>query len=260
MVREVWFSDEITPRYEWTWNNFIASLGIRFYCYRHCACTTRPSRVDSTGPVWMKPQVKIWRFLNFYEAIQNADGSSSYGPVGGSSSSGQILPAPQGGTQRAGTCGATGAGFCASPWPTALMGSIEQVQAPPTPQLAAVKPKPGSHELTTCGSFCRSVKDCAGAKTEAEARGTDCTCAVPSPGLAKFLGLDAVVPAAVCLALTAVNKVSRPLHGRDLRADRGGLKYLDEKGLEYDCLCNATYIALECCGTRDGMVPPVRLV
>ncbi|KAL8692232.1 MAG: hypothetical protein Q9218_002708 [Villophora microphyllina] len=224
MIREVWFSDEITPRYEWTWNNFIASLGIRFYCYQRCACTFRPSQTDNTAAFWMKPQVKIWRFLNGYEASQNADGSLTYGQVGASSSSGQVLPAPsQGGTQRAGTCGAVGTAFCPSPWPKALLGPIQQMQEPPDPIIEAVKPRPGSHELTTCGSFCKSVLDCGRKNTEAAASDTDCTCATPSAAQSRYLGLDAVVPAAVCLALMAVPSVSGPLHGRDFVRDGGRL-------------------------------------
>ncbi|KAI4205286.1 MAG: hypothetical protein LQ350_000609 [Teloschistes chrysophthalmus] len=233
MIREVWFSDEITPRYEWTWNNFIASLGIRFYCYQRCACTFQPSPTDNTAAFWMKPQVKIWRFLHGYEARQNADGSLTYEKVGASSSSGQVLPAPsQGGTHCAGPCGMDGRAFCSSPWPTALLGPIQQMQEPPDPIIEAVKPRPGSHELTTCGSFCKSVLDCGRKDTEAAASDTDCTCATPSPAQWRYLGFDAVVPAAVCLALMATTTISEPLHRRDFVRDGGRLRYVDEKGVE----------------------------
>ncbi|KAL8632012.1 hypothetical protein Q9189_002277 [Teloschistes chrysophthalmus] len=256
MIREVWFSDEITPRYEWTWNNFIASLGIRFYCYQRCACTFQPSPTDNTAAFWMKPQVKIWRFLHGYEARQNADGSLTYEKVGASSSSGQVLPAPsQGGTHCAGPCGMDGRAFCSSPWPTALLGPIQQMQEPPDPIIEAVKPRPGSHELTTCGSFCKSVLDCGRKDTEAAASDTDCTCATPSPAQWRYLGFDAVVPAAVCLALMATTTISEPLHRRDFVRDGGRLRYVDEKGVEYHCLCNSTYISPECCGSKDGVVP-----
>ena len=133
LIREVWFSDEITPRYEWTWNNFIASLGVRFYCYQRCACTYRPTRRDSTERMWMHPYVKVWRFVNGYDVTQNPDGSLTYGPASASTSSGQILPAPQGATQHSGTCGPNNTDFCPSPWPTALLGPIQQIQVPPDP-------------------------------------------------------------------------------------------------------------------------------
>ncbi|KAL9032805.1 MAG: hypothetical protein Q9180_006298, partial [Flavoplaca navasiana] len=38
LTRTVWFSDEFTPRLEWTWSgNFLASVAIRTYCWRRCA-------------------------------------------------------------------------------------------------------------------------------------------------------------------------------------------------------------------------------
>ncbi|KAI9804697.1 MAG: hypothetical protein M1833_006772 [Piccolia ochrophora] len=53
--RSLAFSDELTPRLEWTWRNLIPSGTLRYYCMRHCACLfpdKDPSRKDPASPLW----------------------------------------------------------------------------------------------------------------------------------------------------------------------------------------------------------------
>lgn len=136
----MWFSDELTPRHDWTWTggnfNFVASL--RFYCYRHCVCASRPTR---------DPAIRqgFWRWLDHQcivdrgkrgQAVARCDGTQDGPELQGvskrdgnqaSASSTtpaiQILPAQvRGQAFVAGSCGRNGKDFCPSAWNTGFLG------------------------------------------------------------------------------------------------------------------------------------------
>ena len=112
-ARTVWFSDELTPRADWTWNNFFVSASIRFYCWQHCACTSEPTRENTTST---PSTTKLWAFVKNHELSHNNDGSFTYQRTGSQASEGQVLP-PQ---NRLGAP----AGFLRCRWQTVLFGSL----------------------------------------------------------------------------------------------------------------------------------------
>lgn len=141
----------------------------------------------------------------------------------------------------AGTCGPDKRQFCPMEWPKAI-GPIPRTPIGATlivksPAAAAVP----SDNFTQCGQYCHGPQDCGSSDADGQ-----CFCAVPSPQDARTLGLDVVAPVPVCLVLAGLAVES--LAGRDER------KYLDERGMEYQCPCNSTYTAPVCCGSSDGMV------
>lgn len=60
-LQTVWFSDEMTPRLDWTWGggDFFASASIRLHCYTHCLC-----KRGKTDPL---PTAKIWSFVEGHQ-------------------------------------------------------------------------------------------------------------------------------------------------------------------------------------------------
>lgn len=246
-MREVWFSDELTPRHEWTWggNNFFASAAIRTYCKFRCACSVDPSKEDLVTSLLSS---QVWNIIAGQSFAQHGDGSMTLESTGSQQSEVQILP-PQPPSNRlsptppAGTCGADGLQFCPTPWPTSILGPAIP-QAPPNATLIVTDP--GSHNFTKCGQYCSAPQDCGPGDSL-----DDCFCAIPSPQDARTLGLDVVAPVSVCLVLAlAVGGIS----GRDDGDGVVGRRYLDERGVAYRCPCNGTFVSSECCGRRDGMV------
>ncbi|KAL6714894.1 hypothetical protein ACLMJK_007154 [Lecanora helva] len=240
--RTVWFSDEFTPRLEWTWggNNFFAAAAIRFHCWQRCACTKDPSKKDPATSMFLNP---IWNIVSSQNIAQHGDGSLTLEATGSQKSEVQILP-PQPSSNSlsakapAGTCGPDGQQFCPTPWPTDTLGPILQMESPPNATL--IIKESSSTKFTKCGQFCDTPQDCGPSDS------TDsCVCALPSPKDARTLGLDPVFPKTVCLALAlAITGIS----GRDVP------QYLDERGSPYQCACNSTHISNECCSRSNGQL------
>ena len=236
VVRTVWFSDEMTPRLDWTWNNFFASAAVRFYCWRHCACNLAPNRDNKT--------TALWKFTNDHEMTSAFGGRWSVQNVNNGNEELIILPAQsEGGKPTSGTCGADHRQFCTFPWPEHILGDIP-LYPPDTTE--AVKPVPPSTDLTVCGS------SCVGNPNMCKSGGDlfSCFCALPSIEDAALLGLNYFSTGAICLVLASVSSqmASSDLGRRDFTP-----KYIDQQGNPYICPCNATYAGNKCCGT-DGMI------
>lgn len=206
-----------------------------------------------------------------------SDGSINLELGGSQTSEMQILPPQSGLKHPAGSCGSDGQQFCSKPWPKDVLGAIPRSP----PEISQIDPAPkGAHELTKCGSFCRRPQECGSRGTVPKSE--RCFCAEPSPRDARMLGLDPVAPTTVCLAL-GITMMAGSLVGRgemggiDQMDSRGmnvllqrdmpnGIaeeslfrdaekgQYLDERGVEYRCLCNETFTSPLCCDSRDGMV------
>lgn len=254
----IWFSDDQTPRLEWTWTggDFFASASIRYLCWRRCACSNvKPTRDNAT--------IAFWAFVHGHELALRPNGAvvvqQETGPVppGGERET-QVLPPQKGAGSPSGTCGPSGTEFCPRAWPSDVYGAVPR--APPD-TTDIVKSKAPSAEKTVCGNVCTGASDCSSHDTK-----YDCSCALPSASDARMLGLDPVAPIAVCLALFASSMQQHSWSGkRSLFHERGDKDraligadakstYVDARGLQHTCKCNATFTADACCGSKDGMV------
>ena len=232
-ARTVWFSDELTPRLDWTWENFYISASIRFYCWQRCACSNFPTRENTTS---QPSTTKLWNFVRNHPLTHKDDGSFVY--RASASKEVQVLPPQNRLGTPAGTCGADGKQFCPAPWPTEILGPIPQTP----PGSTEVLRTPGSRNMTLCGNRCSGPEECGSDSPE-----TDCFCALPSPNDAHNLGIDPVASPFVCLALVSSTLVGS-LAGRGIRG------YIDERGEEYQCLCNETFVAAECCDLSRNLL------
>jgi len=254
--RTVWFSDELTPRYEWTWGgpNFFASAAIRTWCRMRCTCKKDPSKQD---PLKQMFGSTLWNIIASQNLAANPDGSMTLQGTDSQQSETQILPAQPVANRlnhnAAGTCGPDKLQFCPSNWPTEILGDIKQMLTPSNAtEIIAPPASPPTNDFTTCGRYCNSQKDCGPGDSQ-----EDCFCGLPSPKDARTLGLDPISPVSVCLvlALTVAG-----ISGRDVPLIDNGIaapappQYLDERGEAYQCPCNFTYISNSCCGVKDGMV------
>ncbi|KAG7005472.1 hypothetical protein G7Y79_00019g046520 [Physcia stellaris] len=224
---QVWFSDEMTPRYEYTWGggNFFLSASLRTYCYAHCYCT-------SVGKKATKHRTfTVWQFLRNHALILRGSGSIDYGERGPLDTGvfqklATVLPARSGNAPYAsGTCGADARQFCPSQWPEAEFGPIPR--APPFTSDIVLPPSP-KKDLTICGNKCTGQSDCSTTRN-----GYECDCALPNVEDARVLGLDPVAPPSICLslALLAFGGKASSLHGRD----GVGAGYVDREGVPYQC-------------------------
>ncbi len=247
----VWFSDEMTPRYEYTWGggNFFLAASIRTYCYAHCYCSSVGKNQTS------RRNFTVWQFLRTHQLVMHKDGSIDYGrrsklSEGIYNKLASVLPPQDGaGGPTSGTCGADGKQFCPAPWPLTEFGPIPR--APPYSTEMVRPPSAGAangtNDLTVCGNRCSGPGDC-----KASVDNYSCDCAFPNSEDAQALGLDPVAPPSICLALKMVTFgfLTVSLTGRDEKAPG----YVDRQGVPYQCRCNSTYIGNKCCGSKDGMV------
>ena len=98
----VWFSDEMTPRYEWTWPGglWFASAAIRFYCWRRCVCSNNPTVDKSTSP--------IWKWMTDHELYQGNHGSIFVRQTSQPGNTQMVLPEQDTQSPQAGRCGSDG--------------------------------------------------------------------------------------------------------------------------------------------------------
>ena len=228
----VWFSDDQTPRLDWTWagGNFAASISIRFYCWQRCRCKNNPTRDNAT--------LGLFAFVHGHELTARSDGAMVIQqgpgphPPGVLGQTHLVLPPQNGPGSPSGSCGASGKEFCPLAWDASVYGEVPR--APPD-TTDIVKPAAPSTNETVCGNRCDSPADCASPD------GTEysCNCAFPSSDDAKTLGLDPVAPIAICLAL-----FSSSLKGNSLGGKRGlgsTPSYVNSRGVPHTCRCNATF-------------------
>ena len=247
---EVWFADEMTPRYDWTWGgeSFFAVAAIRYYCWRHCRCKHPMKRIlDNGTTVQPASMQKVWNVIDDAAAKfgfgQNEDGSVDYysSSADGPSHSGQVLPPQTGPTPPAGTCGADGKQFCLASWPSAYAGK------PPLapPDIPGLQFNASSSSVDRCGPSltCHSFSGCGSDNT--------CKCVEPDAKTAQRYGQDPVFPSALCL--TIATWVFVPSGSGSKRSLKRRLT-LSTDGEPWRCLCNVTYASNACCTALDGLV------
>lgn len=254
----VWFSDDQTPRLDWTWGggNFFASASIRFVCWRRCACSNvSPTRDNTTA--------SLWSFVHGHALSLRPGGAivvqQESGPVppGGQRET-LVLPSQHGPGSASGTCGASGTEFCPQAWPQEIYGDIPRV---PPDTTDIVRPEAPSNKKMVCGNTCTGTSDCSSRGKQFE-----CSCALPSVTDARILGLDPVAPVAVCLALFASTMQRHSPNGKRTLLDQkqsidhelSGMyaqpTFVDSRGLPHTCKCNATFISDACCVSTNRLV------
>ena len=79
---EVWFADEMTPQYTWTWGGLhsFAAAAIRYHCWRHCRCESPvKGKLDNGTTVRPSSLQKMWNVIDdaavHFGLSQLADGS-----------------------------------------------------------------------------------------------------------------------------------------------------------------------------------------
>ena len=86
-LQSVWFSDEMTPRLDWTWSggggsSFFAAASIRAHCYRNCRCTYGKSQV---GP---SDTERLWQFVEGHQLAFHSSGEIVLEPINGTGNMG----------------------------------------------------------------------------------------------------------------------------------------------------------------------------
>jgi hypothetical protein len=238
-VSSIWWSDEFTPRLEWTWRanrNFASS--IRAHCFAHCWCRgQRAQRVNvDPGFIELTEQTSIQKISTGLKTLFKPKGSSQRSiPTG---------PQNQGGRSHA-QCVVNGVDYCADgPWDEDLVGPPPGLDPPMAKP--AVRPLP-ENLPGTCGQTCDgpAADQCSGAATD-----SDCTCRLLGLPVARLLGFDPVGTAGYCIemlvlqALLQSASTSRNLPKRDLVEMEG----------DWPCLCNTSYVSKGCCGSQDGII------
>lgn len=247
----VWSSDEMTPRYKYTWGGgqFFLAASIPTHCYAHCYCNSAGKARTS------RSRFTVWQFLRNHQLILHGHGLIDYGKrspmlTGIDDRIASVLP-PQDGTGGfpSGTCGADGKQFYPAPWPLAEFGPIPK--APPY-SIDIIRPLgasvDGTKDLTVCGNRWSGSSDC-----KVSLNNYSCDCPFPNSEGSQSLGSDPIFPPSTCLALDRVNfGLLSSLIGRDEKAPR--YINIDEQEVPYRCRCNTTYNGNECCSSSDGMV------
>ena len=247
---EVWFTDEMTPQYSWTWTGggFFSTAAIRYHCWRHCRCKHplkgKLNNGTTVRPTSMEP---VWDIINdaaaHFNLAQRTDGSIGFhsSSADGPSHSGQVLPPQTGPSPPAGTCGADGKQFCSAPWPSAYAGK------PPLtpPEIPNLQFNASSSSVDKCGPSltCHSPSGCGSDRT--------CQCVEPDAKTAEEYGQDPVFPSALCLTIASWLMVSS---GGGSKRSLNPQLTLNADGEPWRCLCNETYTSTACCTAKDGLV------
>ena len=249
---EVWFADEMTPQYTWTWGgpNFFAAAAIRYHCWRHCRCKFPvKGKLDNGTTVRPSSLQKMWDVIDdaavHFGLSSMADGSLEYRSqsADGNSHSGQVLPPQTGPGSPSGTCGADGRQFCPAQWPAEFVGEVPL--APP--EIPNLDFNASDSSINRCGVSltCHSPAGC----------GTDingpCKCVEPDAKTAMKYGLDPIFPSALCLTIMTLSVASSSVSGK--RSSRPQLT-LNGEGEPWRCFCNETYISSGCCTAQDGLL------
>ncbi|KAI9681287.1 MAG: hypothetical protein M1817_002570 [Caeruleum heppii] len=244
---DVWFTDDMTPRLEWTWDNFAASVMIRYHCWKHCTCS-------GEAPPENRTLASLWQFLPDFMLEEQPDGSVNVSPTASEGTSGQastvtipVLPARgQKRPRPAGTCGADGSQFCPMAWPSDVLGP--KPVAPPPDQTSTLNADTPA-QAPQCGTECTSNRAC-----RAPGSPPGCRCVAASVDKARAKGLDPVFPKAFCLIA-----IQGLVHTRPKQAGAGNAgRSLPDSNQTFSeawaCACNQTYVSEGCCGSETGMI------
>ncbi|KAI9676098.1 MAG: hypothetical protein M1817_000841 [Caeruleum heppii] len=251
----VYFTDEMTPRYDWTWQNFRVAISIRSYCRTHCRCSNPDKEIRSTH---------LWQY--------QGEGTNTELIIPPYSKGGARTP------RAVGTCGSDGKRFCFEPWPSDRLG--------PTPAATPYFPSPSSSEATAvapsnikastgqcavpdasgvksqCGcSGCNSVSECSWSEFGA------CRCVARTvqkqgSGRDRFLGVCSQIlsgPLGKIRKRDAEGGIDTSIQQATVDGDDGTMAFLDPETQErLACPCNVSYVSFACCDSRDGVVyePP----
>ncbi|KAI9681395.1 MAG: hypothetical protein M1817_002678 [Caeruleum heppii] len=281
----VWFTDELTPRPDWTWNHFPFSTLLRMHCIRYCRCLNTDERRFEPSTDWaLRPAVQV-----ITNEVSGVEVNGSIDIKAKSSDGSQqdiiipILPAVTAGVPvAAGTCGPDGRRLCSKPWPSEVLGptptappgaSISVTPALPGIAIAALpeervaaeflaltntSTRPARHhrppkpeQLPTCGSTCQNNREC-----RANNAPSSCRCLAVGEPVARQFGLDPVFPTALCLIFSAglANTLANYAKGLPKRSEVGNSSDDDGAGGRWGCACNGTYVSRACCDSEDGMV------
>lgn len=270
----VWFSDELTPRHDWTWagGNLAFTASLRWHCSRVCSCWEDPHHDNMTSNMWqILENLSVMQHDESLFLLSRAvDGRGQKAPQ----QQQQILPAQLGPDPPSGSCGASGKEFCPLEWnykawgptPDSPVGASDIVRPPPPPlndnaqmnqsqvQGQAQTPSMSTQQqqqkanMSICGNECHQPSDCGTSDDQ-----YSCSCAIPSYADTRKLGLDPVAPVAVCIALFAssmnakAKAKSGSLNGRAMT--RGGGGYTDSFLVPHTCVCDyaSQRVSDECC-------------
>ncbi|KAI9674223.1 MAG: hypothetical protein M1817_002041 [Caeruleum heppii] len=243
----VWFTDEMTPRIEYTWENSVLSAAFRRYCWSQCRCTNLPELE--------KDKSKPWFILDGVGVATRADNGVDFIVRGelGSKAQPVYSMVPSSGSSSDGSCQTREGQSCNATWPVDVLGPVPR--APPAAYAGSVHdtdlstaegtwtPPSG---LPTCGSACQNNKACRGPDPTSK-----CRCMAVGEPVARANGLDPVFPSALCLVF------SQALASSLAKVGKGSPKRRavdDVKGQVWGCACNNTYISLACCESDTDVV------
>ena len=106
-ARTVWFSDEFTARYKWTYyGNFNLAAAVRGYSWLRCGCRYSPMRNINTtsGPIVSE----LFHILGSQYIGTGQDGSMNVGDFRSQTILLQVLPPQTSPKPPSGTCGSDG--------------------------------------------------------------------------------------------------------------------------------------------------------
>ncbi|KAI9888634.1 MAG: hypothetical protein M1814_006574 [Vezdaea aestivalis] len=249
--RDVWFTDDMTPREEWTWAaNFAFAARVRGFCFSSCWCVGADPIAEHERH---RRVIKIgWKLNEFSSVLQLPDGSHGLVSSLGRSSITQAWGSFHGDGTRTSTdrVNCLDEGDC-----PALAWSIEALG--PLPSYPP-KTGPGSSSLLRCGQSCVGIAalNCKGSDSAG-----DCKCIALTQSQTRILGLDPVTVPGIGLCLAAATLVQALRYGGKKRGGLGGRDVyessksdLEAELLDLNCVCNATFASALCCESDSGIV------
>lgn len=198
--RAVWFSDEFTPRYDWTWGGgqFAFVAAVRRFCWARCVCSVGLKKENLTNSFSASDVLKIMAEQNIRE--NPSSGGMKLENTKTNQAETHVLPPQIGGSNTAGTCGVNGTGFCPMEWPTSILGDVKQMRVPWWEKAqTSVSPPPPPQKAPGCSDFCPGRVSCS---DPGPGFPVTCSCKLPSPTAgSRMLGLISI--SASCLRVFA---------------------------------------------------------
>jgi hypothetical protein len=248
---EVAFSDEMTPRLDWTWGgNLLYSAAIRYHCWKYCLCSNPQNGTLSNGTnVRPYSTYKIWDLLDtaarHVGIYSTSNGSVQFQATGssGQSSSIQILPDQPSSNPPSGTCGPDGRQFCKATWPSDVAG--------PPPVAPPLIPTLQYNASNSVVGHCGVSKTCS-TSSGCSPDDDTCKCMIPESKTAQEYGVDPIFPPSLCLMIATFSVHTSKTGGkRNLKSHEFPL---NSDGEPWKCVCNSTYASPACCMSNDGLV------